>query len=155
MSENNNPLDFELVQLSQNISTETNSDKLNELIQLFNTNQYKKNIIRNQQFNALLDKLLTQMEQRVDKRADTFSNKDLLDYMVVVQQAINKNEERFQETEAVPLIQINKNEINVHSDLPELSKESKEKVKDAIGKILKQSKLQDIPDVPYINKTEE
>lgn len=155
MNENNNPLDFELVQISQNISTETDADKLNELIQLFNTNQYKKNIVRNQQFNSLLDKILNQMEQRVDKRADTFSNKDLLDYMVAVQQAINKNEDRFQETEAVPLIQINKNEINVHNDLPELSRESKEKVKDVIEKILNQNKLQDIPDVPYTNKTEE
>ena len=155
MNENNNPLDFELVQISQDISTETDANKLNELIQLFNTNQYKKNIVRNQQFNSLLDKILVQMEQRVDKRADTFSNKDLLDYMVAVQQAINKNEDHFQETEAVPLIQINKNEINVHNDLPELSRESKEKVKDVIEKILNQNKLQDIPDVPYTNKTEE
>ena len=155
MNENNNPLDFELVQISQDISTETDANKLNELIQLFNTNQYKKNIVRNQQFNSLLDKILVQMEQRVDKRADTFSNKDLLDYMIAVQQAINKNEDHFQETEAVPLIQINKNEINVHNDLPELSRESKEKVKDVIEKILNQNKLQDIPDVPYTNKTEE
>ena len=57
---------------------------MNDLVSLFNLNLRKREIIRADVFSELQDSIATQMSKRLEKNQDTFSNKDLLDYLVIM-----------------------------------------------------------------------
>jgi hypothetical protein len=76
------------------------------------------------------------MRERVTKRADQFSNKDLLDYVNVITTAAEKAAKQIGLVEDIPLIQINtQNNIQVNDGF-NLNKESRQKVMDAVGAAL-------------------
>jgi hypothetical protein len=76
------------------------------------------------------------MHERVTKRADQFSNKELLDYVNVITVAAEKAAKQIGLVEEIPLIQINtQNNIQVN-EVSSLSKESRQKVMDAVGAAL-------------------
>ena len=94
----------------------------------------KKDVVRANALSELQDKISKQIEQRIDNKADEFSNKDLLDYFKTVQEFINKSATNT-DTVKVPTIQINQ-QNNVA--LPNaLNKDSRDKVLDAVQAILK------------------
>lgn len=115
------------------IVTENDSEKLKDLVNLFNINQSKKNIVRADIFSKLLDKISIQMTERFEKKPGEFSNKDLLDYLTAVRSAIDKSD-IIPEDITVPVIQ-NNTQVNVNVD-NNLSRESKERIADAVGSIL-------------------
>lgn len=134
--------------LSEQLINENDPEQIQNIIDLFNISFQKKNIIRTQKLNDLQDKISDQIEERLTKKADEFSNKDLLDYFKVMQDSINKNTLNldFQDRP----IQIIQNQTNIQSNEEKLSRESKEKIADAVQSILNKLNFSDENDTIYI-----
>lgn len=130
---NKKSLDKSSEDLIKNIVLEQDPDKLKDLVSLFNTVQSKKNIVRVDAFSKLLDKISDQMIERFEKKPGEFSNKDLLDYLNAVRSAMDKSD-IVPENIDMPVIQ-NNTQVNLNIDTG-LSKESKERVADAVNSIL-------------------
>ena len=131
--DNNKSLDKSSEDLIKNIVLEQDPDRLKDLVSLFNTVQSKKNIVRVDAFSKLLDKISDQMIERFEKKPGEFSNKDLLDYLNAVRSAMDKSD-IVPENINMPVIQ-NNTQVNLNIDTG-LSKESKERVADAVNSIL-------------------
>ena len=104
-------------------------EEIQDLTHLFNVAQTKKQVIRTLTYNQLLDSITEQMQERLDKRADQFSNKDLLDYAKVVTDGLDKAQKQIQQIDSSPMIQINQQNNNVIvGDGDELDRESRRKI---------------------------
>lgn len=121
--------------LVNDILNEKDPKKVKDLTYLFNIAQTKKSVLRAVNLNNLLDKVNDQMEERLTKRADQFSNKDLLDYMDKMTGALEKAQKQVQDVDPTPAIQINQQNINLGDS--GLSRESRQNVMDAVASILK------------------
>ena len=109
------PIDKEITTLVDNIMVEQDPNKTKDLVNLFNWNISKKNVARIQKLSNLYDSITDQMIERVDKRADQFSNSDLLDYVKTIQGAIDTNTKNLSQVQEPPLIvQQNNTQINVN-----------------------------------------
>lgn len=129
--------------LSEQLINESNPTQLENIIDLFNVSFQKKNILRIQKLNELQDKIQTQIETRLDNKIDEFSNKDLIDYFKVMQDSIIKNSDNA-EIQNAKVIQIIQNQTNVQNNLQEsepLSRESKEKISEAVQLMLSKLNL--------------
>lgn len=143
---NKDNLDKMSEDLVSKIVEEQDSDKLKDLVNLFNVNQSKKNIVRAEVFSRLLDKISLQMVERFDKKPGEFSNKDLLEYLTAVRTAIDKTD-ILPENMNIPIIQ-NNTQVNVNIDNNELNRESKERIANAVTSILARLKANnDIIDI--------
>lgn len=141
------PLDTPIEDLEHQLLTENNIDRLNEIIDIFNLNIKRKDIVRTSKLNELQDKVTSQMALRLEKNAGEFSNKDLLDYFKTLQETISKADNSL-ESVNTPAIQINQQQINIGTESAELTRESRDKVKKIIDQILADSKNQsDIIDI--------
>jgi hypothetical protein len=130
---NKKNLDKSSEDLIEKIVLEQDSDKLKDLVGLFNTIQSKKNIVRVDTYSKLLDKISDQMVERFEKKPGEFSNKDLLDYLSAVRSAMDKSD-IIPENINIPVIQ-NNTQVNLNIDSG-LNKESRERVADAVSSIL-------------------
>ena len=130
---NKKNLDKSSEDLVEKIVLEQDSDKLKDLVGLFNTIQSKKNIVRVDTYSKLLDKISDQMVERFEKKPGEFSNKDLLDYLSAVRSAMDKSD-IIPENINIPVIQ-NNTQVNLNIDSG-LNKESRERVADAVSSIL-------------------
>ena len=137
-------LDSKNNSLINQIVDQEDSKQVSDLVNLFNLNHMKKQMIRTMTYDQLLDHIMNQMEERVTKRADQFSNKDLLDYMNAMGNAMDKAQKQLSDIQAMPPIQINQqnNIVNVNnSDSSiDLDRESRKKVMDAVSNILSKLK---------------
>ena len=145
-------LDRKSEELVEKIVDEQDSDKLKDLVGLFNINQSKKNILRADIYSKLLDKISIQMVERLDKKSGEFSNKDLLDYLTAVRTAIDKSDIA-PENINIPIIQ-NNTQVNVNIDSG-LSRESKERVIDAVNALLAKAKKEKEQIIDITNEVEE
>lgn len=132
------PLEKSIKDTTTKIINEEDGDKLKDLVNLFNLNQAKKDILRVSTYNKLLDSVTHQMEFRVTKKVDEFSNKDLLDYLKVIGESAEKSKKAFTTINDAPTIQINQVNIGDNSE-KELSRESREKVMAAINAYMKKA----------------
>ena len=126
-------LDEESKAITEQIIDEESIDELNNLLAKFNLNQKKRNIVRTEMLSRLMDKASVQMVERLDKHAGEFSNKDLLDYLATARAAIDKNNISIDSSDMKPLI-AQQNNLNVN--ITTLSRESKERVSDAVRALL-------------------
>lgn len=131
-------LDARSEEIVNSIINETDTEKLKNLISVFNSNQSKKDIVRNNVFSLLLDKISMQMLERFEKNPNAFSNKDLIDYLNAIKSARSSRIDT--ETIDVPAIQ-NNTQINV-TMVDGLNRESKERVVDTVQAILKRLSTQ-------------
>ena len=122
-------------ELEEKLLTETNIDDLQDVINIFNLNMQKKNILRSSKLADLQDKVYKQMSERLENKADEFSNKDLLDYFRTIQETISKSDNTLDKIN-IPAIQIQQNQLNVNVSSDELNRESRAKVLDVIQSIL-------------------
>ena len=127
-------LNTPLEELKQKLLTENDLDKLDDIINIFNLNIKRKDIVRTSKLNDLQDKIADQMALRLTEKANEFSNKDLLDYFKVLQDTINKSDNSLESIDT-PAIQINQQQINIGEET-ELNRESREKVKNAVASFL-------------------
>lgn len=140
-------------QLAVDLIKETDPERFKRLTQLFNLNMSKKNVTRLITLNNLLDSVADQMSTRLTKRADEFSNSDLVTYMKVLQDSADKSAKIISQVEDVPSININQtnNAVNINmGDKPTLDRESREKVIEAVKAYL--AKIQN--PVTYVDDQE-
>lgn len=123
-------------EIAQQILEEDDINKVKDLTHLFNLQINKKNVIRILKLNHLIDNIEEQMLERFDKRPDEFSDQDLLSYLNVVQNALDKANKNLNLVDTTPAIQLNQiNVLNVEE--PKLSRESEKKVMEKVDILLK------------------
>lgn len=135
-------------ELTEEILKASDMSSLNDIVDIFNVNLKKKDIIRAQKLSEVQDKVVQQMYDRMDQRADEFSNADLIQMHKAVQDTINKTDSTLDNIKA-PTIQINQ-QINVAS---EFNRDSRMKILDVVNQILntadKDSEEEVITDVQF------
>ena len=118
--------------------------ELEKQLELFNLNQTKKNVLRLARLNGLLDQADAQLLHRLEKRPDQLTTKDILDIMNTVSaqvDRINDFNDRFAEDtkSTIKIAQHNTTEVNINMT-PDLTREEKSDVMDAVASLLKQLK---------------
>lgn len=116
-------------------------EELQAQLDLFNATQTKKNILRLTRLSGVLDKVDEQLISRLESRPDQISTKDVLEIMNAVSNQVerinNFNAKVADATKpSITAIQ-NKTEINVNVT-PQLSRDEKAGVMDAVAALLKQ-----------------
>lgn len=110
------------------VMEEQNIDKTQELISMFNLHQSKRSMLRVQHLSGLWDTVTGLIEQRFRERPDQFSNDQLLNYLKVVQEAIDKASKGTEKVDEIPSITLNynqQNNLNVQvDDTPQLDRAS-------------------------------
>ncbi len=146
-------LDLKTSQLAQTIINEDDVDTIKDLTHLFNLNQAKKNVIRVMKLNGLLDTVSDKIIERFEKYPDNFSSADLLNYLQVTQNAIEKANKNLNLVEQTPVIQVNhNNQVNVNV-IDTYDRDSKDRILEAIKSILSNSSVEEVDD--YIEIKEE
>ena len=125
-------LDTPVEELEERLLKEHDADEVKNIIELFNLNIKKKNVIRTEKLSQLQDLISNQMRETVEQNADAFSNKDLLEYFKTIQETVSKAD--MSPDVKIP-IQINQ-QITIESDSDKLDRASKERVVAAIQAIL-------------------
>ena len=126
-------------ELETKLLNETNIDNLQDIINIFNLNIKKKDILRISKLSDLQDMVFAQMQERLSQNAGAFSNKDLLEYFKAVQDTINKTDKTLNDVDTNS-IQITQNQLNVNIDEGKLNRESRAKVLDTVNAILNKAK---------------
>ena len=151
------PLDNQTAKVTNELIEEQDLDKVKNLTKLFNLNQAKRNAIRVMKLNSLLDKVSDQMIERFNKKPGEFSNKELLDYMSVVQSTIDRANKSIELVDQTPAIVINQqnNQVNIDSS-PVLDRESRMRVVEAVKGIMNTLNLKNVPEqIQEISEFEE
>lgn len=143
--------------LVDQIINEDNVERTKEMINLFNVNMAKKNVARVHKLNSLLDKVNDQAIDRFTRRPEDVSNKELLDYMSVVQTQIEKSSNMVKSISEAQPIQFNQQNnvtVNVNNDGKSLNRESRERILNAIKSIVKEAQEDnaEIIDVEPVDK---
>ena len=127
-------LSDESMALIEQIIAETDEQKTRNLTQLFNANQNKKTMVRVNKLSDLLDTITDQALVRFTSRPDEISNKELFDGLKVVQDLIERGQKQVSGAGDTPLIQVNQqnNEVNIGGNASALSRDSRERVKNAV-----------------------
>ena len=131
-------LDKESLTLINQIIAESDIEKTKDLTHLFNINQNKKTMIRIDKLSGLQDHLVDQFAKRIAERPDEISNKELMDGIRIVQDIIERGQKQVEGVAQTPLIQFNQqnNSVNIGEDSTQLSKESRDRVKNAVLSLL-------------------
>lgn len=138
------------------IAKAESKEELEALYQKFNINNTKKNALRINQLNNLLDQVNQQAVERFNRRPETVSNKEILDYMNAIQNQIERSQRTVDGIKDITAIQVNNtqnNTVNIHvkdTDIPYLSKDSRDRITDLVASILQESnkvKNEDIIDI--------
>ena len=129
-------------ELEEKIINEMDSSKISEIIDLFNVNIKKKDIIRASKMSSLQDAIFNQIQERIQKHSDEFSNKDLAEYYKLAQDTLDKAS-AISIDAMTPSIQIQQNNLNIKIGENEYSAESKERIVDAVSNILNKLKAED------------
>ena len=134
--------------IAQKIVDADDVDEVKKLTDMFNLLQQKKNILRILKLNGLYDAVTEQMGARFEKKADEFSNTELLNYLQVVQNALDKSNNGLKLVSEIPPINFNQqNNVNINVG-DEFSREERERIADALKAILQrqQSNQQETPE---------
>ena len=124
--------------------------EINKIVEMFNVNLQKKNIIRSAKLSDVQDKVVQQMTDRFENRADSFSNDDLIKYHKIIQDTLTKTDTTMDNVKT-PTIQINQ-QVNV--DNVTFNSESRKRILEAVNNILNGSEeIEDI-EVEEVNDSE-
>lgn len=132
-------LDQEAAELLNQLVEEKLPEKSKDLTYKFNENQNKKTTLRLSKLNDILDKLTDQAMERISKRPDEMSNQELLQAIKVIRDVADKDQKQILGGAELPsqFIQINQqnNDISLGEAGESLSRESKDRVKNAVSQI--------------------
>lgn len=139
-------LNSETASIIDKASKSTSTSELQEITELFNANQVKRDMIRANSVNKLMDKIVEQATDRIENRGNEMTNKDLLDYYKTFQDTLDKVSEHSKVLNEQPLIQINNTTQNIEvnntsSSLREglgVSDDNLNNVRDFIATLLKE-----------------
>ncbi len=131
-------LDKESVKLINELIAENDMDKVKDLTYLFNVNQNKKTLARNNKLNELMDSLTGEAMSRVNNRPDEITSTELFNMMKITQELMEKGQKQASGiTDTAPLIQINQQTNTVNAEGKSFTKESRNKIQNAVSDILK------------------
>ena len=132
-------------ELEENILSSEDPDELSDIVELFNLNLQKRNIIRNKKLNDIQDEVVDKMLQKIKEEPWEFSNDDLVKFHKVIQDSLSKTNISLDETK-LPSIQLNQ-QINISA--PEFDRESRSRILSAVQEVLNNidnSELKEIDD---------
>ena len=124
--------------LIDDIVEETDVDKLKDLTHLFNAFQAKRQVLRVNALNEVQDALIEQMVRRLKETPHNFDNKDIANWMKVVQLAMDSSQKNIEGIDTIPAITYQQNnQLNIHVDAAsQLSKDSRDKITSIIQQIM-------------------
>lgn len=141
-------------ELSEAIAKAETKEELEALYQKFNINNTKKNALRINQLNNLLDQVNKEAVERFTRRPGELTNKEVLDYMTAVQNQIERSQKTVDGIKDITAIQVNNtqnNTVNIHvgnKEITSLSKDSRDRITDLIASILKENNKNIVLDMP-------
>lgn len=118
------------------INSVTTTEELKDVINLFNLNITKKEMARVMQQSELYDLVLQQAGERLKKRPDELSTKDLIDYMNAFRSNIDKTQSYIDNVENSPTIQVNNDNKRVVVNINNLSRDASEEVLETVNALL-------------------
>ena len=122
--------------LAQAVIDEDDYTKTKNLIDLFNSTQAKKNVIRVLALNDLLDQIIEKVSERITKKSDELTSQDLLQCLQTISQAIERANKELTGVQTTPAIQLNQNnQINVNLN-EQIPRESRERISEVIKQVL-------------------
>ena len=127
--------------LEKRLLSSDDANEVQNIINAFNANIKKKDVLRALKISSLQDKITDEIDRRVSSRGDEFSNRDLLDYYKTLQTALDNTAYGGKDL-SVPSIQINSNTINLDSTSSPLNRESRQKVFDAVQSLIAAHSMQ-------------
>ena len=129
--------------LEKRLLSSDDANEVQNIINAFNANIKKKDVLRALKISSLQDKITDEIDRRVSSRGDEFSNRDLLDYYKTLQTALDNTAYGGKDL-SVPSIQINSNTINLDSTSSPLNRESRQKVFDAVQSLIAAHSMQTV-----------
>lgn len=147
-------------ELSLAIAKAETKEELEALYQKFNINNTKKNALRINQLNDLLDQVNSEAIDRFNRRPSEISNKEILDYMNAIQNQIERSQKTVEGIKDITAVQVNNtqnNTVNIHvgtEEIPYLSKASRDRITDLVATILKENSENIILDISKDNSEE-
>lgn len=150
-----NKLPQQVDSITNDLINEQDPDKTKRLINLFNLTLVKKNAVRLNTVNELIDAVLDKIGQRLEIRPDEFSNKDLIDYMNALYNAAEKSGKIISGADEIPAIQFNQQNNVIVSPVETLSRESRMRIASAVSAILNQYKNNPEGDLVEVVDSEE
>lgn len=120
-------------ELQTQLIKETDPDELKNIIDLFNLNIHKKDLLRSVKIDTLQDKIVDQIEKRMDKYSGEFSNKDLIDYFKLLSDSKYKSSEAINST-SIPVITYN-NQVNINME-DSFDRDARKRILDAVNSIV-------------------
>ena len=113
------------------------SDKpIKDLTYLFNEAQIKQSMLRAQKLSRLQDKVVDNVEKRIDNKSDNFTNAELLNAIQILQKTTDSNLTYINSINEKPQIQLVNNNLNVNIEKDEFDAESRERIMNAVSQIL-------------------
>ena len=127
-------LNLEATEITNQIISEKDPSKIDDLTQLFLLNKKKKDLVRINKLSNLIDVIDDEVIARFEEEPESFDNDQLIKYMSSTQQIVNSTLQGINSTPAI-LINNQKNEIHINDS--GLNRESRAKVLEVIDNILK------------------
>ena len=127
-----NNIDTSLAELEEQHIQEDNIDEINRIVELFNLNLQKKNIIRSAKLSSVQDKIVNHIEERIALEPESIDDRDLIGYHKAIQDTLNKSDTSMENVK-VPTIQINQ-QVNV--DKITFDSDSRKRILAAVNGIL-------------------
>ena len=113
--------------MEQNIISATED----QILANFNENLKKKELLRISKLSDLQDSITEQVEKRLHKHADEFSNRDLIDYFKVFQDTISKGA-----NQDLSNIQITQNQLNIEFSQSDFDQDERKRILAAVKNII-------------------
>ena len=133
---NTSQVDKTITGIANQVLSEEDPNKAKDLISMFNWNMSKKNVARILKLNELYDNVTDHMVTRLATKSDQFTNSDLLDYMKVIQGAIDTSSKNLTQVEEPPVIVQNNTQVNINM-VDQFDRDAKERILAAIQATLK------------------
>lgn len=133
-------------ELEKKLFEETDLNNIKNIINLFNLNIKKKDIVRTAKLNELQDKVYDQIDKRITLKPDEFSNSDLLSYFKTIQESINKADTSLDKVDT-PSIQIIQNQLNIKDDGTNISRDSRLRIVELVNKFMNMNSNEDVVDI--------
>ena len=132
--------DFEILSESQQLQLQdaNTKDDIEQILNIFNLNLKKKELLRLSKLSDLQDTITDQVQKRLDKYSDEFSNKDLIDYFKAFQETITKTSKS---ADDIPYVQITQNQLNINVQ-PEFNQDERQRILNAVKQIMIKSSVQ-------------
>lgn len=134
-----NKIDSTMSKLEKKLIKEERPDELNELVELFNVNLQKKNILRSAKLSDVQDKIVDQMLERISLEPEEIRDEDLIKYHKVIQDTLNKTDTTLDNIK-IPSIQINQ-QVNVDKMI--FDSDARKRILGAVNDILNGTEVLD------------